>query len=181
MSLFTLAFYQAGESSQKINDFKQMCQSHTGKNGWKFPSSFHVTTLYVGGDKDKMSLPQAEHHLEGKDVTVEIRAIIYIPGKLVAGITFPDSEIENEFPHMTLMVSQGWAPKLSNDVIQATCGHGSIFEQAYIAAKDGKRPVAGKGVYKANNIAIDKKGQNEVVFVLLKYPISFNGFLKSYY
>lgn len=77
---------------------------------------------------------------------MEIRAVIYVPGKLVTGITFPDSLIENEFPHMTLMVSEGWALKLSNDIIKATCGHGGIFEQAYIAAKDGKRPEADESV-----------------------------------
>ena len=112
---------------------------------------------------------------------MEIRAVIYVPDKLVTGICFPDCEIENSFPHMTLMVSQGWAPMLSNAIIKATCGRGGIFEQAYIAAEDRKRPAAGAGVHTANNITIDKKGQNEVVFVLLRDPITFSGFLKSYY
>ena len=112
---------------------------------------------------------------------MEIRAVIYVPDKIVTGICFPECEIENEFPHMTLMVSSGWAPKLSNDIIKATCGRGGIFEQAYIAAEDRKRPAAGAGVHTANNITVEKKGQNEVIFVLLREPISFNGFLKSYY
>jgi len=82
-------------------------------------------------------------------VRIVIRAVIYVPEKLVAGICFPDCEIENEFPHLTLMVSQGWAAVMSNSVIQATCGKNGIFEQAYIAAEDGKRPAAGAGVHSA--------------------------------
>ena len=63
-----------------------------------------------------------------------IRAVVYIPDKIVAGICFPECDIENEFPHLTLMVSQGWAPVMSNAVIQATCGKNGPFEQAYLAA-----------------------------------------------
>jgi len=79
------------------------------------------------------------------------------------------------------MVSQGWAPVLSNAVIQATCGTKGVFEQAYIAAEDGKRPAQGAGVHTANNVNIDRKGKNEVVFVLLREPVTFTGRLKSYY
>ena len=112
---------------------------------------------------------------------MEIRALIYVPDKLVAGICFPDAEIENEFPHLTLMVSQGWSPVMSNAVIKATCGRNGVFEQAYIAAEDKKKPAAGAGVHTANNVTIEKKGQNEVVFVLLREPVTFSGSLKSYY
>ena len=112
---------------------------------------------------------------------VEIRAVVYVPEKLVAGVCFPDCDIENEFPHLTLMVSQGWAPVMSNSIIKATCGRGGVFEQAYIAAEDRKKPAAGAGVHTANNVTIDKKGKNEVVFVLLREPVTFEGRLKSYY
>jgi hypothetical protein len=37
-------------------------------------------------------------------VKVDVRAIIYVPEKIVAGICFPDIEVENAYPHMTLMV-----------------------------------------------------------------------------
>ena len=110
-----------------------------------------------------------------------IRAVIYVPDKLVAGICFPAADIENEFPHLTLMVSQGWTPVMSNSVIQATCSKGGVFEQAYIAAEDGRKPAAGAGVHTANNITIAKKGKNEVFFVLLRDPVTFEGRLKSYF
>ena len=82
---------------------------------------------------------------------------------------------------MTLMVSSGWAPVMSNAVIQATCGPKGVFEQAYIAAEDCKRPARGAGVHTATDVTIDKKGKNEVVFILLKEPITFQGRLKSFY
>ena len=110
-----------------------------------------------------------------------IRAVVYVPKRLIAGICFPQAEIENEFPHLTLMVSQGWAPVLSNAVIKATCAEGKPFENAYDAAKEGLLPSKGHGVHTENNVVIDKKGKNEVVFVLLREPISFKGKLKAFY
>ena len=107
--------------------------------------------------------------------------MIYVPEKLVAAICFPDCEIENEFPHLTLMVSTGWSPVMSNAVIQATCAKNGVFEQAYIAAEDGRKPATGAGIHTATNITIDKKGKNEVVFVLLRDPVTFDGRLKSYF
>lgn len=91
----------------------------------------------------------------------------------MAGICFPPTDIENEFPHVTLMVSQGWAPVLSNAVIKATCAEGKPFENAYEAAKEGLKPAKGAGVHSEQNVALEKKGKNEVVFVLLKEPVVF--------
>ena len=66
-----------------------------------------------------------------------MRALIYVPDKLVAGICFPQIGIENTYPHLTLMVSDGWSPVMSNAVIQATCGAGMPFHDAYEAARKG--------------------------------------------
>ncbi|MFN9909471.1 MAG: hypothetical protein ACK56F_25695 [bacterium] len=114
-------------------------------------------------------------------VEIEIRAVIYVPGKLVAGICFPQTEVENEFPHLTLMVSQGWAPVMSNSVIKATCAEKKPFENAYDAAREGILPAKGAGVHTEMDVLIEKKGKNEVVFVLLREPVSFKGKLKAFY
>ena len=82
---------------------------------------------------------------------------------------------------MTLMVSHGWKPVDSNAVIKATCGKNKVFEQAYLAASDGLRPAKGAGVHTAMDVVIEKKGKQEVVFVLLREPTSFTGFLKAYH
>ena len=80
-----------------------------------------------------------------------------------------------------MMVSQGWKPFDSNLILKATCGKNKVFEQAYLAASDGLRPAKGAGIHAAMDVQIEKKGQNEVVFVLLRETITFEGFLKSYY
>ena len=60
---------------------------------------------------------------------MEIRAIVYIPDKIVVGICFPECEIDNEFPHLTMMVSNGWKPVDSNAVIKATCAKNRAGEK----------------------------------------------------
>jgi len=153
----------------------------TPQGDWKFPNSHHVTTLFIGGNKQKLKTPMYEHFQENKQVGVEIRAVIYVPGKLVAGICFPQTECENEFPHLTMMISSGWAAVMSNEVIKATCGEDKPFENAYDAAREGILPAKGAGVHTEHDVPILKKGKNEVVYVLLKEPVSFDGKLKAYY
>ena len=132
---FENAFNQAGEPKSLIEDFKQMIREQKPFSPWSFPASYHITTMFIGGNKNKLKLPQCEYFEEAIKVTIDIRAVIYVPGKLVAGICFPKGvEIENEYPHMTLMVSDGWKPMMSNSVIQATCGKGMAFHEAYKAA-----------------------------------------------
>jgi hypothetical protein len=62
---------------------------------------------------------------------------------------------------------------LSNTVIKATCAEGKPFYNAYEAAKEGLLPAKGAGVHTEQNVMIEKKGKNEVVFVLLKEPVVF--------
>ena len=51
--------------------------------------------------------------------------MIYVPDKLGAGVCVPKGiEIENKYPHMTLMTSDGWNAVMSNNVLQSTCGKG---------------------------------------------------------
>ena len=42
-------------------------------------------------------------------------------------------------------------------------------------------PAKGAGVHTELNILIEKKGKNEVVFVLLREPVAFKGKLKAFY
>ena len=56
------------------------------------------------------------------------------------------------------MVSEGWAPVLSNTVIKATCGLGKPFNEAYEAARQNILPAKNAGVLTINNVRIEKKG-----------------------
>jgi len=79
------------------------------------------------------------------------------------------------------MISDGWGAVLSNAVIQATCGKGRQFYDAYEAARKGTLPAANAGVLTEMNVKIDKKGLNEVVFVLLREPVTFQGETLCFY
>lgn len=70
---------------------------------------------------------------------------------------------------------------MSNSVIKATCAEEKVFENAYDAAKEGLRPAKGAGVHTETNVPIEKKGKNEVVYVLLREPVLFKGKLKAFY
>ena len=63
---FTNVFKQAGEPKQLMTDFENMVKNSSPIGSWKFPASYHVTTLFIGGNKQKMRLPQFEFHQEGK-------------------------------------------------------------------------------------------------------------------
>jgi len=104
-----------------------------------------------------------------------------VPDCIIAGICFPKFEIENWFPHMTLMISDGWGAVTSNAVISATCAQGKPFYEAYQAAQKGQLPAKDAGVLTAEDVKIDKKGKEEVVFVLLREPVSFDGITKYFY
>lgn len=88
---------------------------------YKFPKTLHVTTLFLGSDKNKARSDNFKLFQEGKKIKIEIEAIVFVPGKIVCGICFFDGseiKIENQYPHLTLMVDQ-WAPKHSNDVLNS--------------------------------------------------------------
>mmetsp|Transcript_17475 Transcript_17475/g.12494 ORF Transcript_17475/g.12494 Transcript_17475/m.12494 type:complete len:147 (-) Transcript_17475:143-583(-) len=141
-----------------------------GQGSWVMPNSYHVTSLFIGGNKSKLKTPAYEYFQEGQKVDVVVRAVIYIPGSLVTGLVFPKFEIENEFPHLTLMCSNKYKPVMSNAMIQATCGKGGAFYEDYVDAKEGLLPDKNDdGVSTAKDVLIQgKNAQKEnVKFVLL--------------
>lgn len=81
---------------------------------------------------------------------------------------------------MTLMISEGWPAVTSNALLNATCGQGKPFYEAYEAARKNILPAKDKGVLTAPDVKIEKKGQNEAVFVLLKEPVCFKGKTKNF-
>lgn len=78
------------------------------------------------------------------------------------------------------MISDGWSAVMSNTVISATCNKGQPFYEAYEAARKNVLPAKNAGVVTAENVKIEKKGEQEVVFVLLREPILFKGLSKSF-
>ena len=85
----------------------------------KLNKDFHITTKYFG--RKFTFIPKG--FLAGEEVDVHLHGFIYIPGKIITGICYhndyPKSlEIENEFPHVTLMTGD-WKPFASNKAMNA--------------------------------------------------------------
>jgi len=140
-----------------------------------------VTTCFVGGNKKKASSELVSSFKEGEAVEVDIRAVIYIPDEIIIGVTFPKIQVENEFPHVTLMVSKKFKPVESSAVLQATCRKGGPFFEAYEAARNNVLPAKNAGIHTSDNTSIPKHGSdNEVVFVLLREPVKFDGVTKAF-
>ena len=114
-----------------------MCSTFKSEYPWKFPASHHITTMFIGGNKKKLASDQFKFFEEDIPVSVDIRAVVYVPDSIVVGVAFPKIACENEFPHMTMMVSNSWKPMDSNAVLQATCSKGGAFEKAYEIVRDG--------------------------------------------
>ena len=100
-----------------------------------------------------------------------MRALLFVPGKIMTGVCFPDAMIENRFPHMTLLLNK-WLAKNSNDALEATCSHEQHpFHDLYEKARLGQGMGEGHMV-KGYKIVRDTV---EAYFVILDVPIVFEG------
>lgn len=134
-------------------------------NGWTLPPDHHVTTLYLGNDPDRTEHPIYKNHKDGLKVPVAIQALLVVKDRIITAITFPRYEVDNEFPHVTMLVKK-WKPFLSNLVLEATCRPGKAFHILYKQMESGKMPSPGvwesdslmvKGeTVKANLVVLDK-------------------------
>ena len=112
----------------------------------------HVTTLFIGGNGARTKSECFTSFQLGYKMNVHIIGFAIVPGKIVAGICYPDQsviKIDNEFPHMTLMKG-GWAPKFSNDLIQALCGKEGPLSKEYKKEFKGMENFTFKDQVKVN-------------------------------
>jgi hypothetical protein len=83
------------------------------------PQSCHITSFYAGGKKSNdVCLTEFE---EGLLMEIEVKAILYVPGRIASGVCFPDPQrlrVKNQCPHLTLKVGS-WAPVQSNSLLEA--------------------------------------------------------------
>ena len=66
------------------------------RSQWKMPKQYSITCLDVGGDEDvwdESSL--ARTFIDGREVEISCPAIIFVPGKVIAALTFlNDQDVE---------------------------------------------------------------------------------------
>ena len=71
---------------------------------------------------------------------------------------------------------------MSNSILKATCDENGVFNSAYEAAKKGMLPAKNCGTEVAKNVKISNKcTAEEIIFVLLREPVTFKGKTKAYY
>jgi len=62
--------------------------------------------------------------------------VLFVPDRILTAICFPSHDVDNEFPHMTLMTKK-WKPVNSNDVLKQTCSKDCAFNEFYEKLKKG--------------------------------------------
>jgi hypothetical protein len=100
---------------------------------WRYTKpdkKWHITTLFKKGKTFSTSHPAYTSFETGKNVTVNIRGMIYIPEKIITCICFPDTPVENKFPHMTTLLGE-YSAKHSNDVLTSLFDEGCVYECEY--------------------------------------------------
>jgi len=75
---------------------------------------------------------------EKVSIPVVIKGVILVPGKIMVGVCFPDAQVQNEHPHMTLLLGSksGYKAVHSNTVLSATCSSDQRFKGIYNRLKD---------------------------------------------
>jgi len=125
--------YNSNIIEETIESINQIwLQGKQEVNGWKKVDDFHVTTYYVGRDEDKTSHELYKNFQPDIEIPVEIVALVIVPNKIVTGICFPEHDVANRCPHVTLMVN-GWKPTMSNSLLEESCTRGtkSPFTEHY--------------------------------------------------
>jgi hypothetical protein len=92
---------------------------------WRYPKTFHVTSLFIGNDERMKEDEIYVNYKDGVSVIIDFVGLIIVPNRLVACICFPDYNVKNKIPHMTTLIDQ-WEPKSSNDVLESLFINGDL-------------------------------------------------------
>ena len=98
---------------------------------WKFPSSLHVTTLFIGKNSKVLHSIHYTSFNEGIEYSMNLLHLIYIPSKIIfATIEFLNNSpcIANKIPHLTMLLGK-LPSKASNEILEAISLNDGIFSQ----------------------------------------------------
>ena len=109
---------------------KALSGEQSAHANWKQPNDYHVTQLFLG-NRANLNSPIYKNYKDGIAHDVKVNAIVYVPNRILTAVCFPKAEIDNEFPHMTLMLGGKWGAVLSNSVLKATCNDPARFKDYY--------------------------------------------------
>lgn len=110
--------------------------------------------------------------------------MVVVPGKIITGICFPEYNVANACPHVTLLTNE-WAPKDSNKVLENTCyGEKKPFARVYEELKERGKAIEEmmKGPILEGKVKINKDEQSSFCyFVTLANPMDIDGVTMKYF
>lgn len=139
---------------------------------WKLPASHHVTQLFIGGNKAALNNEIYKSYEEGLPVDVLIKAVIYVPEKILAAICFPNAACNNKYPHLTLATAGAWKPVNSNTILTNSVESDPSFGAQYNDLKNGKASQQEQQVIECSNLNV-QLARNKVEKVDKTYMIVF--------
>lgn len=159
-----------------IGTLLQINNPQTPVDDYKIRPTYHVTSLFMGGKEENS--PIYKNFEEGKRVNIPIKALLFVPGRIMTGICFPDAEISNKMPHMTLLLGK-WPAKNSNMALECSCSNKSqpfydIYHRALSEGSGGPDHC----IF-APSVKFDKETL-PAYFLILETPIVFEGVNKCF-
>jgi hypothetical protein len=96
------------------------------------PNSWHVTTYYIGQEKNRLDSPFYKNFIEDIKVDLNLFSFAYIPGNLIASPIFTDfTLIANPIPHMTLMLGEKANAVDSNFLLKSVFNYNEYLKILY--------------------------------------------------
>ncbi len=123
--------HQVGEGLKEITENIEDAdpQIHNDLNNFenlfKLPNdSYHITTLFIGGNPKKLNAKQAkqfENFKSNQKTFIKIDCIVYVPGFIVCGYCSDTDgiEVDNKYPHVTLFLGNDAKAVESNNVLES--------------------------------------------------------------
>ena len=168
-AISTFVDIYGGKTKEFLEELKKEDFPLTSK--WKYPNDWHVTSLFVGGNKSLLNDPICVNFEENELISVDFEGLIFVPNKIICCICFPKTAIKNKIPHVTIMTN-GWKAKESNTVSEALFIDGPFKKEYETVFKNNE--------YKDKFIeCVNLKILKENVDIyLIKFPnlIHFDGF-----
>lgn len=97
---------------------------------YSLPPSLHITTYYRGRGKYDENNLAYKQFVEGKVVSLTVPGVIFIPGRIVTSIAFPEAFSNNDFPHITSILGTYKAVD-SNSVCNRLFSEGGSLSAEY--------------------------------------------------
>ena len=163
-------------NNKELKEFSHVLQSDdfSKTSKWKYPIHWHVTTLFVGGNKSLKNDPILLNFKENELVSIDFEGFILVPNKIVTCICFPNSQIKNKIPHVTMMTNE-WKAFESNTICEALFTE--LFKKEYQTVFNN--PEFKEKFVECVNLKIGKENV-DVYLMKLNPSVHFDGFTKYF-